>query len=256
MDNEKTTTDRVDPLLGLDPSLDPLGAREAALSLLGDIDSLAASAMTGTGLDPRVRALIEQYPGAIDPQAFKLKLGFAMAERAVEMADNDPEEAADLLNRAVKVLGARAPSPATLAASTKSPHGFSKAILGALLYSTRLSKDPKTIAAKAHNLIAKIEKEREEAKRLRLEGSSAPSHGSAPGSIGIGQDAEATEEAGNEIVNGLQHALARHSAGDAPEVAKDASAEKDFLPLLDIGAKLANALNDAATKYPSAKPAA
>lgn len=136
----------------------PEQAREAIRSLIGDMDRVAESAMNGQGLDPRVVALLEQAPGLIDVDSFKRKLGFALAERAVFIAEEDPEHAARMLGEAVRVLGPKSPSSQSVL-SAMNGKDANRAVLGALAYASRRSKKPSKIAAEAKEIIRQINDE-------------------------------------------------------------------------------------------------
>lgn len=162
---EPTTPPRADAS-PLNPSSDPAlhfaqspeQAREAIRSLIGDMDRVAESAMNGQGLDPRVVALLEQAPGLIDVDSFKRKLGFALAERAVFIAEDDPEHAARMLGDAVRVLGPKSPSSQSVL-SAMNGKDANRVVLGALAYASRRSKKPSKIAEEAKEIIRQINEE-------------------------------------------------------------------------------------------------
>lgn len=187
--------------------IDPLGveltqrnAREQLLKLIGDMDRVAESAMNGLGLDPRVRLLLESAPELIDTDAFKRKLGFALASHAVFIAESDPDAAAELLSNAVNVLGPRS-SSAALVATGSHKKALSRAILGALGYSAKKSKSHGGLAAHAHDLLDEIDHE-DDAKKSR---DATLGAGSFLSSILDAGDSEPGEPQAGEALGGLSH---------------------------------------------------
>ena len=204
----------------------PDAEREAALKMIGDIDALAANALTGAGLDPRVKFILDQFPGVIDPEAFRRKLGFAMAERAMEMAKDTPEQAASLLNRAVDVLGSRIANPAFSAALSRP--SYSRAVLGAFLYaSKRSSSQPKKIAEEARKLMDELEEEKREAKEAHnREHHSSQSLTKAL--LGVANDQDGADEAVDVLVEGFRKAgeLSMESPAQLAETSREQLASK------------------------------
>jgi hypothetical protein len=77
-------------------------------TLLSRMDLIAEQALGGVGLDPRAREALEKAPLSAASLAFRSKLSVALAEKACEMAETDPDGASHGLTRAANMLGPRA----------------------------------------------------------------------------------------------------------------------------------------------------
>lgn len=136
----------------------PEQARDAIMALVGDMDQVASNAMSGMGLDARVVSLLQLAPNAIDLNSFKRKLGFTLAEHACFVAESDPEQAAHMLHKAANILGPRLPSQ-QLISMHNDGHVYDRAILRALRYAAKKSKNPSEIAERALEISRELDKD-------------------------------------------------------------------------------------------------
>lgn len=126
-------------------------------SLLARMDVVAEQAFGGQGLDPRAREALDRAPLSAQAQAFRSKLTAALADKACELAETDPEAAGRGLARAARMLGSRHAriEQNRALASVAVAYPTLKAILA-----SKMGSPAQSIAAKARK--AREDQEREE----------------------------------------------------------------------------------------------